>query len=68
MKPEYKAVTLALVLTMLIMLVAAVSVGAAPDVAPKGPEAKFSTAVAFDQTPPLRDLAAGASIPASLSG
>jgi hypothetical protein len=52
------------VLTLLAMLLATVSVSAAPAAAPKSPEPKFSTAVAFDTSAPLRDLTAPSALAA----
>ena len=57
MQPRNKALSLALVLALLITAVVAVSVSAAPEAARGGPSPKFSTAVAFDLSPALRDMA-----------
>jgi hypothetical protein len=48
-------------------VLAAVPVGAATAATPVGPEAKFSTAVAFDQSPPLRNLATAQVAPQALA-
>ena len=44
------------VLALLVSVVAVLSASAAPSAAPPAPKAKFSTAVAFDKTPALRDM------------
>ena len=44
------------VLALLVSIVAVLSASAAPSAAPPAPKAKFSTAVAFDKTPALRDM------------
>ena len=48
------------VLALLVSVVAVLSASAAPSAAPPAPKAKFSTAVAFDKTPALRDMARSA--------
>src|SRR5512139_1415561 len=52
--------TLVLTLVLVITALAAGSVSAAPAAAPQGPEPRFTRAVAFDTTAPLRDLAVAA--------
>ena len=50
----------AVILVLLVSAAAVLSVSAAPPAAPPAPKAKFSTAVAFDKTPALRDMARSA--------
>ena len=50
----------AVILVLLVSAAAVLSVSAAPAAAPPAPKAKFSTAVAFDKTPALRDMARSA--------
>ena len=50
----------AVILVLLVSAAAVLSVSAAPSAAPPAPKAKFSTAVAFDKTPALGDMAGNA--------
>ncbi len=61
MRTRTRLLTYVLLGALLLTAVASASVAAAPSSAPAAPKAKFSDAVAFDKTPPLRELAASAS-------
>src|SRR5712692_9724118 len=56
-----------IVLALLISAAAALSVSAAPEAARRGPGPKFSTAVVFDVSPALRDLALAQKAPPAAS-
>ena len=55
---SHKILSSVVVLVLLVSVVAVLSASAAPPAAPPAP--KFSTAVAFDKTLPLRDMAQSA--------
>jgi len=61
---RHKVLTSVVVLALLVSAVATLSVSAAPEARQAGPDPKFSTAVAFDVSPALRDLARRASLQA----